>query len=57
MTGGVKKHYHFHPRTTALHKIHHHQKPTELLIRKLPFQSLAKSLVLEIARLISVSKG
>jgi len=46
-TSGVKKHYDLCPRTTALHD----QKSTELLIRKHPFQSL----VLEIARLISVS--
>ncbi|XP_050111847.1 uncharacterized protein LOC126590426 [Malus sylvestris] len=41
-TGGVKKPYRFRPGTVALREIRKYQKSTELLIRKLPFQSLAR---------------
>ncbi|GMI86602.1 histone 3.1 [Hibiscus trionum] len=38
-TGGVKKPHRFRSRTVALREIRkYHQKSTELLIRKLPFQ-------------------
>ena len=36
--GGVKKRYRYRPGTVALKQIRQYQKPTELLIRKLPFQ-------------------
>ncbi|GLU06342.1 hypothetical protein SLE2022_233840 [Rubroshorea leprosula] len=39
-TGGVKKPHRFRPGTVALREIRKYQKSTELLIRKLPFQSL-----------------
>jgi Core histone H2A/H2B/H3/H4 len=38
--GGVKKPHRFRPGMVALREIHHYQKSTELLIRKLPFQRL-----------------
>ncbi|KAM1311104.1 hypothetical protein ACFX2H_007587 [Malus domestica] len=41
-TGGVKKPYRFRPGTVALMEIRKYQKSTELLIRKLPFQRLAR---------------
>ena len=37
-TGGMKKHHHYRPGTVTLCKIRCHQKSTDRLIRKLPFQ-------------------
>jgi hypothetical protein len=42
--GGVKKPHRFRPGTVALHEICRYQKPTELLIRKLPFQWLVREI-------------
>ena len=39
-TGGVKKPHRYRPDTVALREIRRYQKSTELLIRKLPFQTL-----------------
>ncbi|KAG5677681.1 hypothetical protein PVAND_007418 [Polypedilum vanderplanki] len=39
-TGGVKKPHRYRPGTVALREIRRYQKSTELLIRKLPFQTL-----------------
>uniref|UniRef100_A0A671ND97 Core Histone H2A/H2B/H3 domain-containing protein n=1 Tax=Sinocyclocheilus anshuiensis TaxID=1608454 RepID=A0A671ND97_9TELE len=41
-TGGVKKPHRYRPGTVALREIRRYQKSTELLIRKLPFQRLAR---------------
>ena len=38
-TGRVKKPHRYRPGTVALREIRHYQKSTELLIRKMPFQS------------------
>ncbi|GKV52865.1 hypothetical protein SLEP1_g59421 [Rubroshorea leprosula] len=43
-TEGVKKPHRFRPRTVALREIRKYQKSTELLIRKLPFQSLVREI-------------
>ncbi|KAH8027436.1 hypothetical protein HPB51_005580 [Rhipicephalus microplus] len=43
-TGGVKKAHRYRPRTVALREIRRYQKSTELLIRKLPFQSLVREI-------------
>ncbi|GLT90940.1 hypothetical protein SLE2022_088550 [Rubroshorea leprosula] len=43
-TGGVKKPHRFRPATVALREIRKYQKSTELLIRKLPFQSLVREI-------------
>src|SRR5436190_24140098 len=40
-TGGVKKPRRYRPGTVALREIRRYQRSTELLIRKLPFQSSA----------------
>ena len=42
--GGCKKPRRYHPGTVALREIHKYQKSTDLLIRKLPFQRLAREL-------------
>uniref|UniRef100_A0A7N2KLH6 Core Histone H2A/H2B/H3 domain-containing protein n=1 Tax=Quercus lobata TaxID=97700 RepID=A0A7N2KLH6_QUELO len=42
--GGVKKPHKFRPGTVALREIRKYQKSTELLIRKLPFQRLAREI-------------
>jgi histone H3 len=39
-TGGVKKPLRYRPGTVALREIRKHQKSTEPLVRKLPFQRL-----------------
>ena len=44
-TGGVKKPHCYRPGTVALPEIRHYQKPTELLIHKLPFQRLVQELL------------
>ena len=36
----AKTPHRYHPGTVALREIHHYQKSTEVLIRKLPFQCL-----------------
>ena len=43
-TGGVKKPHRYRPGTVALREIRRYQKSTELLIRKLPFQSLVREI-------------
>ena len=43
--GRVKKPFRYRPGTVALRQIRKHQKSTELLIRKLPFQRLVKEVV------------
>ena len=43
-TGGVKKPHRYRPGTVALREIRKYQKSTELLIRKLPFQRLVRTL-------------
>ncbi|GKU96817.1 hypothetical protein SLEP1_g10009 [Rubroshorea leprosula] len=43
-TGGVKKPHRFKPGTVALREIRKYQKSTELLIRKLLFQSLVREI-------------
>ncbi|KAE8670851.1 histone H3.2 [Hibiscus syriacus] len=43
-TGGVKKPHRFRAGTVALREIRKYQKSIELLIRKLPFQSLAREI-------------
>ncbi|XP_027701252.1 histone H3.3-like [Vombatus ursinus] len=43
-TGGVKKPHRYRPGTVALYEIRRYQKSTELLIRKLPFQRLAREI-------------
>ena len=44
-SGGVKKPHCYRPGTVALREIHHCQKSTDLLIRKLPFQRLAREVL------------
>ena len=39
---GIKRPHRYRPGTVALHEIHHYQKSTELLIRRLPFQRLVR---------------
>ena len=43
-TGGIKKPCHFHSGTVALCEIHHYQKFTELLCRKLPVSHLIREI-------------
>lgn len=43
-SGGVKKPHRYRPGTVALREIRRYQKSTELLIRKLPFQRLVRSI-------------
>ncbi|KAL5067201.1 hypothetical protein RYX36_018088 [Vicia faba] len=43
-TGGVKKPHRYRHGTVALREIRKYQKSTELLIRKLPFQSLVREI-------------
>ncbi|XP_021564295.1 histone H3.3-like [Carlito syrichta] len=43
-TGGVKKPHRYRPGTVALPEIRRYQNPTELLIRKLPFQRLVREM-------------
>ena len=47
--GGCKKPHRYRPGTVALREIRRYQKSTDLLLRKLPFQRLAR----EIAQIIS----
>ena len=43
-TRGIKKPFRHRPGTVALREIRRYQKPTELLIRKLPFQRLVREI-------------
>jgi histone H3 len=43
-TGGMKKPHCYHPGTVAICEICKHQKNTDLLIRKAPFQRLVKEI-------------
>merc|ERR1719454_1878323 len=43
-TGGVKKPHRYKPGTVALREIRKHQKSTEMLIRKMPFQRLVREI-------------
>ena len=52
-TGGIKKPHQYCPGTVALHQIHHYQKSTELLIRKIPFQCLAREIVQDLNKGVS----
>ena len=42
LPAGIKKPHRYRPGTVALCEIHHYQKSTELLIRRLPFQRLVR---------------
>ena len=44
-TKGAQKHHRCRPGALTLREIRHDQKSTDLLIRKLPFQSLAREIV------------
>jgi histone H3 len=46
-TGGVKKPHRYRPGTVALREICRYQKTTDLLIRKLPFQCLAREIAVD----------
>ena len=45
--GGLKKPHRFRPGTVAIREIRRYQRTTNLLIRKLPFQRLVKSIAHE----------
>ena len=44
-TRGIKKPHRYRPGTVELREIHRYQKSTDLLIRKLPFQRLAREVL------------
>ena len=44
-SGGIKKPHCYRPGTVALREIRRYQKSTDLLIRKLPFQRLAREIL------------
>ncbi|KAH8233823.1 hypothetical protein KR038_000749 [Drosophila bunnanda] len=46
--GGLKKPHRYRPGTVALREIRRYQKSTELLIRRLPFQRLVRSIAAEL---------
>jgi histone H3 len=48
--GGVKKPHRYRPGTVALREIRKHQKTTNLLIRKLPFNRLVREIVQDFDR-------
>jgi histone H3 len=52
-TGGIKKPYRYRPGTVALCQIRRYQKSTELLIRKMPFQRLAREIVQDLNTRVS----
>ena len=52
-TGGIKKPYRYRPGTVALRQIRRYQKSTELLIRKMPFQRLAREIVQDLNKEVS----
>ena len=47
VAGGIKKPHRFRPGTVAAREIRKYQKSTDLLVRKLPFQRLVKSIAQE----------
>lgn len=47
ISGGIKKARRYRPGTVALREIRRYQKSTELLIRRLPFQRLAREIAQE----------
>ena len=47
VAGGIKKPHRFRPGTVAAREIRKYQRSTDLLIRKLPFQRLVKSIAKE----------
>jgi histone H3 len=49
-SGGVKKPHRYRPGTVALRKIRRYQKSTDLLIRKVPFQRLAREILQDLNR-------
>ena len=49
-SGGVKKPHRYHPGTVVLHEIFRYQKSTDLLIRKLPFQRLAREVLQDLKK-------
>eukprot|EP00804_Cyclotella_cryptica_P015788 CCRYP_021077-RB/>CCRYP_021077-RB protein AED:0.12 eAED:0.08 QI:0/-1/0/1/-1/0/1/0/123 len=48
--GGGKKPHRYCPGTVALHEIRRYQKSTDLLIRKVPFQHLAREVLQDLNR-------
>ena len=44
LPSGIKRPHRFRPGTVALHEIHHYEKSTDLLIRRLPFQRLVQEI-------------
>ncbi len=44
-TGGIKKPHRYQTGTVTLREIRRYQKSTDLLIRKMPFQSLAREII------------
>ena len=49
-SGGVKKPHRYRPGTVALCEIRRYQKSTDLLIRKVPFQRLAREVLQDLNR-------
>ena len=49
--GAIKRPHRYRPGTLALREIKKFQKSTELLIRKLPFQRLVKSILYDLKRM------
>eukprot|EP00804_Cyclotella_cryptica_P004735 CCRYP_016233-RB/>CCRYP_016233-RB protein AED:0.02 eAED:0.02 QI:0/-1/0/1/-1/0/1/0/148 len=49
-SGGVKKPHRYRPGTVALREIRRYQKSTDLLIRKVPFQRLAREVLQDLNR-------
>ena len=50
-TGGIKKPHRYRPGTVALRQIRLYQKSTELLIQKMPFQSLAREVLQDLNKI------
>ena len=50
-TGGIKKPHQYRPGTVALREIRRYQKSTDLLIRKMPFQHLAREVLQDLNKL------
>ena len=57
LTPGMKKKHRFRPGTVALREIRKYQRSTELLIKKLPFQRIVKSIAEEQASGTSFPNG
>ena len=49
-SGGIKKPHRYRPGTVALREIRRYQKSTDLLIRKLPFQRLAREVLQDLKK-------